>query len=63
MLHNKVLVGELDRECLEQLALIRVCACMYYDLADSIDSTSDQELLDFINHEYFCDICNLEEAC
>lgn len=63
MLPNKVLINELDRECLEHLALMRVCACLYYNLANSIDSTSDQELLDIINHEYSCDICNLEEAC
>lgn len=62
MLPNKVLVDQLDREDLERLALLCICACMYYDLADSIDSTSDQELINIINHEYLCDVCNLEEA-
>jgi len=62
MLPNKVMIGELDREYLEHLALMRVCACLYYDLADLIDSTGDQELLDIINHEYLCDVCMIKEV-
>lgn len=46
-----------DRELLEKHALEAVCSCQYYDLADCIDSASDQELLDIINDNYDCDIC------
>ena len=47
----------IDRETLEILALEEVCACLYYDLADSMDATGDQELIDIITHNYDCDMC------
>lgn len=37
-------VTVLDREELEHLALMAVCACLYYDLADNIDTATDDEL-------------------
>ena len=49
-----------DRELLEQLALEKVCACQYYDLADCLDTTSDQELTNIINQNYDCEMCGLE---
>ena len=35
----------LDRDLLERVALDKVCACLYYDLADNIDIASDAELV------------------
>lgn len=43
---------------LEKLALLRICSCLYYGLADSIDSASDQELVDYIADRYDCDMCD-----
>jgi len=48
----------LDRELLENEALAEVCACQYYDLADTLCETSDDELLSVVNHTNKCDICN-----
>jgi hypothetical protein len=47
----------LDRETLEAEALKEVRACLYYDLADYLDSTSDNELRAIIEHKVKCDIC------
>ena len=33
-----------EREKLEKAALEVICSCYYYDLADNIDSMSDDEL-------------------
>jgi len=49
--------GDLDRGQLEKLALREVCTCQYYDLADCLDATSDQELIDIIAHNYDCEMC------
>ena len=46
-----------DRETLEAEALKAVCACLYYDLADYLDSTSDEELRAIIEHRVKCDNC------
>lgn len=46
-----------DREILEQQALEAVCACLYYDLADNLDSAGDDELLAIIEQ----DICECGE--
>ena len=46
-----------DRESLEARALEEVCACQYYDLADTIDETPDGDLLSIINHKVRCNIC------
>lgn len=51
----------MSRENLEQLALMRVCACLYYDLADAMPETSDEDLVKVIKHEYECDTCELSE--
>ena len=48
------------RVVLEKIALQMVCACQYYDLADCIDESSDQELVDIINHNYDCPMCGLK---
>ena len=47
----------LDRETLESEALKAVCACLYYDLADYLEITSDDELRAIIEHKVKCDIC------
>jgi redox-regulated HSP33 family molecular chaperone len=46
-----------EREQLEKAALDRVCACLYYDLADCIDAMSDDEVKDIIENGAPCDIC------
>ena len=53
---------DLDRGQLEKLALQEVCACQYYDLADCLDATSDQELVDIINHNYDCAMCGRKSS-
>ena len=45
------------RVSLEKQALLNICSCLYYDLADSIDAVSDQELVDYIADRYDCDMC------
>ena len=35
---------------------------MYYDLADSIDTVSDQELVDFVVDRYDCDMCGYKSS-
>ena len=47
-----------DRELLEKEALAEVCACWYYDLADTIEEASDDELLTIMNHGDYCDDCS-----
>ena len=45
------------RVSLEKQALRHICSCLYYDLADSIDAASDQELVDYIEGRYDCEMC------
>jgi len=47
----------IDREDLERMALEEVCSCWYYDLADTIEETSDEDLIQIIEHGYPCEIC------
>lgn len=46
-----------ERELLESQALSEVCACMYYDLADTIEETHDADLIAIIEHQVTCDVC------
>ena len=46
----------LDHELLETKASEEVCACLAYELADNLDITTNQELIDIINHNYDCDM-------
>jgi hypothetical protein len=46
-----------DREVFEQIALERICACQYYDLADCIEETTDDELSSIIEGTFRCDMC------
>ena len=41
----------------EAESLKAVCACLYYDLADNLDSTTDAELRAIIDHKVKCDNC------
>lgn len=43
-----------DREALEEAALMAICSCHYYDLADSLDSATNGELLDIIEGRSPC---------
>lgn len=47
-----------EREKLEKAALMAICACYYYDLADTIDSMTDAELEEIVansgNHQPDC---------
>ena len=49
----------LDRELLEAKASEEICACLAYELADNLNITTDQELIDIINHNYECEMCGL----
>ena len=49
----------LVRGLLEAQATEQVCACLAYELADNLDITTDQELIDIINHNYDCEMCGL----
>lgn len=46
-----------DRETLEQAALAAICACLYYELADNLEITTDEELREIIGGAYTCDCC------
>ena len=46
-----------DRELLEQTALQEVCPCLYYDLADTIEITTDDELRSIIAGDIHCEEC------
>jgi hypothetical protein len=46
-----------DRETLEEAALLAVCACCYYDLADCLEETTNSELLDIIEGRSRCHNC------
>ena len=46
-----------SREDLEKQALEAVCACDYYDLADTLQETPDEDLKRIINREA-CSICD-----
>jgi len=59
-LSNIIRVVTPQRVTLEKAALYAVCACQYYDLADCMDATSDQELVEIINHNYDCPMCGLK---
>lgn len=52
-----VMEVKLSREDLEKQALEEVCACRYYDLADTVQETPDEDLLSIINHTNKCEIC------
>jgi hypothetical protein len=47
----------IDRELLENEVLVEVCACWYYDLADGLYETLDEDLLAIVSHTSTCDIC------
>ena len=49
----------LDRELLEAKATEEICACLVYELADNLDITTDQELIDIINRNYECEMCGM----
>jgi hypothetical protein len=46
-----------DRELLEREALAEVCSCQYYDLADTLHETPDDDLLSIVHHTRKCKIC------
>lgn len=51
--------SSVEREALEKKALEVICACNYYDLADNVDSMSNEELQEIItNNGVECDTCD-----
>ncbi len=46
-----------DRELLECEVLAEICACQYYDLADTIDETPDEDLMSIVLHTRKCEVC------
>lgn len=53
---------ENDREVLEDEAMEAVCACRYYDLADTLHETPDEDLLAIVTRAEPCDICGVEKS-
>lgn len=49
--YASVLIARVSREQLEALALNAVCACWYYDLADTLEETPDADLVRIIERE------------
>jgi hypothetical protein len=54
---SKLSRRSIGRLSLEKAALKEVCACQYYDLADSLGITNSIELVYIINHNYDCAMC------
>ncbi len=50
-LYTDVPIIRVSREELEALALNAVCACWYYDLADTLQETPDADLIRIIERE------------
>ena len=46
-----------DRELLEAQAVEEVCTCRYYDLQDTLQENTDEDLLSIVNHTNKCEIC------
>lgn len=46
-----------DRDVLEDAAMEAVCACRYYDLADTLHETPDEDLLAIVTKAYPCELC------
>ena len=46
-----------NRSQLENLALKEVCACRYYDLADTVGETPEEDLKAIIQRTNKCEIC------
>ncbi|PCJ22888.1 MAG: hypothetical protein COA96_13080 [SAR86 cluster bacterium] len=49
-----------DREVLEQLALLKISACWYYELIDSLEMTSNEELITIIEDK--CTKCSFQPS-
>ncbi len=47
----------IDRELLEKEAMAEVCACWYYDLADTPHETPDSDLQAIVSHAHKCETC------
>ncbi|KKW05119.1 hypothetical protein KA021_01010 [Candidatus Saccharibacteria bacterium] len=47
----------IDRELLEKEAMAEVCACWYYDLADTLYETPDSDLQAIVSHSHKCETC------
>lgn len=41
-----------ERELLETAALLAICPCLYYDLADCIGEMPDDDLVEIVNGKY-----------
>ena len=51
-----------EREVLEKLAMKRVCPCLYYELADCMSETSDDELIAIIDGTLVCTECDANQS-
>lgn len=49
--YSGILILRVSREELEALAIEAVCACWYYDLADTLEETPDADLVGIIERE------------
>lgn len=41
-----------ERELLKTAALLAICPCLYYDLADCMDEMPDDDLVEIVNGKY-----------
>lgn len=58
MLPSVLLPKTRERELLETAALLAICPCLYYDLADCLNEMPDDDLIDIVNGKYnSCDGC------
>jgi hypothetical protein len=52
-----------ERELLERAALLAICPCLYYDLADCIDEMPEDDLVDIVKGKYnVCEVCSEKES-
>jgi redox-regulated HSP33 family molecular chaperone len=56
---GKLFLAELarDRDALEREALKAVCPCSYYDLADTVQETPDEDLMAIVTKAVPCELC------
>ena len=59
MLPPSLIPKSRERELLETAALLAICPCLYYDLADCMDTMPDDDLVEIVNGEFnVCGECS-----
>lgn len=55
---SNILINKLVRAGLEKMASEAICPCWFYDLVDNIETTSNTELLEIIEGNFYCSLCD-----